>query len=242
MYAAWYSIQLAGLYDFKTFDFMTIRAVIFDMDGVVVNTEPLSHRANKKFYESLGIDVSDEVYSTFIGNSDVNIIQKIKNLYDVTAAEDVLLGQCLDYYCQEFDTDENIELMPGVKDLIIDLHNNGMVILLASSSSKIKIERVFNRFGLNPYFSHKISGQDFEFSKPHPAIFLDAVAKSGFTADECIVIEDSTNGIKAAKGAGVFCIGYKGEEETVQDTTLADMVITDFSELSYEKIRNIKGA
>lgn len=217
-----------------------IKAVIFDMDGVVVNTEPLSHRANTKFYESLGIKVSNEVYDTFIGNSDVNIIQKIKSIYGVEGSEEMLLEQCLGFYCTEFDNDPTLELMPGVKDLIIDLYDNGFKILLASSSSKVKIERIFNRFGLNPYFNRKISGQDFEFSKPHPAIFLDAVAKSGFSADECVVIEDSTNGVKAAKGAGVFCIGYKFEEETTQDTSLADMVITSFSELSAEKIKHLK--
>ena len=216
-----------------------IKAVIFDMDGVVVDTEPLSHRANKKFYESLNIDVTDDVYSTFIGNSDKNIIQKIKDLYSIDTDSDVLVEQGLTYYCDAFDADETLELLPGVKNLIMDLHANGMVILLASSSSKVKIERVFNRFGLNPYFSHKISGQDFEFSKPHPAIFIEAVAKSGFTADECIVIEDSTNGIKAAKAAGVYCIGYKNDEHSLQDTSLADTVITDFSQLSYEKIRDI---
>lgn len=209
------------------------------MDGVVVNTEPLSHRANLKFYKSLGIDVSDDVYATFIGNSDINIIQKVKNIYGVAGDEATLLQHCLDFYCTEFDNDPLLELMPGVKDLIVDLYDNGFTILLASSSSKVKIERVFNRFGLNPYFSHKISGQDFEFSKPNPAIFLDAVAKSGYSADECIIIEDSTNGIKAAKGAGVFCIGYKNDEHTLQDTSLADMVIKDFSELSAEKIRHI---
>jgi len=215
------------------------KAVIFDMDGVVVNTEPLSHTANMKFYKSLGIDVTDEVYSTFIGNSDKNIIQKIVDLYKVETDKEVLLGQCLDYYCDEFDNDPNLELMPGVKDLIIDLHTNGMTILLASSSSKVKINRVFTRFGLYPYFSHIISGQDFEFSKPHPAIFLEAVVKSGFTAEECIVIEDSTNGIKAATSAGVYCIGYKSEEDSLQDTSLANEVITDFKELSFERIRDI---
>lgn len=216
------------------------KAVIFDMDGVVVNTEPLSHRANKAFYESLGIEVTDDVYATFIGNSDKNIVQKIKDIYGIDTDCDTLVEQGLGYYCDAFDADDTLELMPGVKDLIMDLHANGMTILLASSSSKVKIERVFNRFGLNPYFSHKISGADFEFSKPHPAIFLDAVAKSGFTADECIVIEDSTNGIKAAKAAGVYCIGYKNEEDSLQDTSLADAVISDFSQLNYSKIKDIK--
>ncbi|MFP9100629.1 HAD family hydrolase [Flavobacterium sp. RHBU_24] len=216
-----------------------IKAVIFDMDGVVVDTEPLSHRANKKFYESLGIDVTDDVYATFIGNSDKNIIQKIKNIYGVKAGEDELVDQCLDYYCREFDADETLQLMPGLKDLVIDLYDNGVTLVLASSSSKVKIERVFNRFGLNQYFKSKISGQDFEFSKPHPAIFLEAVVQTGFTADECIVIEDSTNGVKAAKAAGIFCIGYKSDEHSLQDTSQADMVIKDFSELSYGKITSL---
>ncbi|KGO85125.1 ABC transporter ATP-binding protein [Flavobacterium rivuli WB 3.3-2 = DSM 21788] len=216
------------------------KAVIFDMDGVVVNTEPLSHIANKKFYDSLGINVTDDVYSTFIGNSDKNIIQKIVDRYGVETDKEVLLEQCLNYYCDEFDNDPNLELMPGVNDLIVDLHTNGMILLLASSSSKIKIERVFTRFGLYPYFSHIISGQDFEFSKPHPAIFMEAVEKSGFTADECIVIEDSTNGIKAATAAGVYCIGYKSEEDSLQDTSLANEVITDFKQLSFERISDIK--
>ena len=210
------------------------------MDGVVVNTEPLSHIANKKFYESLNINVTDDVYATFIGNSDKNIIQKIVDIYGITTDKDLLLEECLKYYCEEFDADPNLELMPGVKELIIDLHANGMVILLASSSSKIKIDRVFTRFGLYSYFSHIISGQDFEFSKPHPAIFLEAVEKSGFTAEECIVIEDSTNGIKAATAAGVYCIGYKGEEDSLQDTSLANEVISDFAALSFERIRDIK--
>ena len=210
------------------------------MDGVVVNTEPLSHLANMKFYRSLGINVTDDVYSTFIGNSDKNIIQKIIERYGIATDRDVLVEQGLKYYCDEFDKDPNLELMPGVKDLIIDLHTNGMNLLLASSSSKIKIDRVFTRFGLYPYFSHIISGQDFEFSKPHPAIFLEAVAKSGFIADECIVIEDSTNGIIAATAAGVYCIGYKSEEDSLQDTSLANEVITDFKELSFERIRDIK--
>ena len=74
-----------------------IKAVIFDMDGVVVNTEPLSHRANLKFYKSLGVDVSDDVYATFIGNSDINIIQKVKNIYGVSGDEATLLQKCLDF-------------------------------------------------------------------------------------------------------------------------------------------------
>lgn len=218
-----------------------IKAVIFDMDGVVVNTEPLGHAANLEMYKSLGIIVPDEVYNTFIGNSDKNIVQKLKDLYpQVTLTNDELLEEKFKYYFKAFDASEDLDLMPGVRELIIELHSNGMRLLLASSSAKRKIEHVFTRFGLHQYFDHAVSGEEFEFSKPHPAIFNEAVARSGFTKDECIVIEDSTNGIEAAKAAGLYCIGYQSIHSMGQDTSIADKVITDFSQLSYEKIRDIK--
>jgi beta-phosphoglucomutase len=216
------------------------RSVIFDMDGVVVNTEPVHYKSNQVFYKSLGITVADDVYASFTGNSDKNIIQKLKDIYNIDVDNEVLLDQCRDYFCEAFNSDETLNLMPGVKDLIIDLYNNGMVLVLASSSSRVQIEMVFKRFRLHKYFTHIISGEDFEYSKPNPAIFLDAVEKSGFTADECIIIEDSTNGIKAATAAGVYCIGYKNDEHSLQDTSLANEVISDFNQLSYERIRDIK--
>ena len=209
------------------------------MDGVVVNTEPIGYGANQKLYKALGITVPDAVYSTFIGNSDKNIIQKLKSLYTIDRTHEELLEEKYKYYFEAFDNAADLDLLSGVKDLIIDLHRNGMKLLLASSASKRKIEEVFTRFGLHSYFDAKISGEDFEFSKPHPDIFLEAVLKSGFPKEECVIIEDSTNGIKAAKAAGVYCIGYKSEHSMGQDTSLADEVITDFKQLDHTKIRNI---
>lgn len=216
-----------------------VKAVIFDMDGVVVNTEPIGYRANQELYKSLNIEVPDEVYSTFIGNSDKNIVQKLKDLYELDLTHQELLDEKYRYYFNAFDNTSDLELLPGVKDLIIDLHTNGMKLLLASSASKRKIEAVFTRFGLHDYFDAKISGEDFEYSKPNPAIFNEAVAQSGFAKEECIVIEDSTNGIKAAKAAGIYCIGYKGEHSMGQDTSQADMVIADFKELNYNIIKDL---
>lgn len=103
--------------------------------------------------------------------------------------------------------------------------------ILASSASKVTIERVFNRFKLHHYFSHVVSGEDFPQSKPHPAIFEHAASLSIAPKENCIVIEDSTNGIKAAKDAGLLCIGYDSEHSINQDLSLADVVIHHFMEL-----------
>lgn len=217
-----------------------IKAVIFDMDGVVVNTEPIGYRANQELYKSLNITVPDEVYGTFIGNSDKMIVQKLKDLYPLSLTHQELLDEKYKYYFNAFDSAEDLEMLPGVKDLIIDLYKNGMKLLLASSASNRKIEKVFTRFNLHQYFDSTISGEDFEESKPNPAIFNEAVAKSGFTKEECIIIEDSTNGIKAAKAAGVYCIGYNSGHTMGQDTSLADKIITDFSQVNFDIISNIK--
>jgi beta-phosphoglucomutase len=213
-----------------------IKCVIFDMDGVVVNTEPLSHAAGSEMYKSLGINVPDEVYSTFVGNSDKMIVAKLKNLYDIKLTHQELLEEKYKYFFNAFDNAKDLGLMPGVKQLIQELHSKGIKLILASSSSKKKIEAIFTRFGLHDYFDGKLSGEDFEESKPNPAIFLEAVRLSGFAKKECLVIEDSTNGIKAAKAAGLYCIAYESGHGLPQDTSEADKVITDFADLDYNSI------
>ena len=94
------------------------------------------------------------------------------------------------------------------------------------------------RFNLDPYFSEKLSGADLKASKPHPEIFINAAKAARVLQNECFVIEDSTNGIKAAKGAGIFCVAYKSEHSKNQDYTLADMVISDYNEISFDRIKS----
>jgi beta-phosphoglucomutase-like phosphatase (HAD superfamily) len=98
------------------------------------------------------------------------------------------------------------------------------------------IDFIFNRFDLNNYFDAKLSGADLKASKPHPEIFINAAKASGFSKNECMVIEDSTNGMKAAKAAGIFCIGYKSEHSKNQDYNQADYVIEDFKEIEYPNL------
>ena len=101
------------------------------------------------------------------------------------------------------------------------------------------INRIFERFDLDQYFVAKLSGADLKASKPHPEIFINAAKASGCEKDECIVIEDSTNGMQAAKSAGIFCIGYFGDEKSTQDFSLANHVVKDFSEIEFSKLKMI---
>ncbi|SEP64474.1 HAD family hydrolase [Flavobacterium urocaniciphilum] len=210
-----------------------LQTVIFDMDGVIVDTEPVHHYAYYEHFKLLGIEVSPEMFATFTGNSTKNVFQKIKDHFGVEEEVEVLVNKKRSIFNDAFDTKEDLFLLEGVEDLIKNLHQNGIQLILASSASKVTIDRVFKRFNLHQYFSHIVSGEDFPQSKPNPAIFNEAVRLSTSPKENCIIIEDSTNGIKAAHAAEVFCVGYKSANTKKQDYSLANIVIDKFEELDF---------
>ncbi|WP_396150353.1 HAD family hydrolase [Flavobacterium sp.] len=213
-----------------------LQTVIFDMDGVIVDTEPVHNYAYYEHFKLLGIEVSAEMYASFTGNSTKNVFQKIKDHFEVTEDIHTLVEKKRSLFNDAFDTKADLFLLEGVEELIKQLHQNGIQLILASSSSKVTINRVFNRFKLHSYFSHIVSGEDFPQSKPNPAIFLEAVRLSQSKKENCIVIEDSTNGIKAAYAAGIFCVGYRSVNSKKQDYSLANLVIDRFEELDFNTI------
>jgi HAD superfamily hydrolase (TIGR01509 family) len=216
-----------------------IQTVIFDMDGVIVDTEPVHHFAYVQHFKQLNIEVSPEMYASFTGNSTKNIYERLKGIYNLNEDVQMLVETKRNLFNDAFDQKEDLYLLDGVEDLIKELHQNGMQLILASSSANVTIQRIFNRFKLDKYFTHKVSGEDFPKSKPHPAIFLKAAELAQTSVENCIVIEDSTNGILAAKAAGIYCVGYDSFHSKLQDYSLADKVISHFHELSFETIRNI---
>jgi HAD superfamily hydrolase (TIGR01509 family) len=210
------------------------------MDGVIVDTEPVHHYAYNQHFKQLNIEVTPEMYATFTGNSTKNTYEKLKSHFDITESVPDLVEAKRNLFNDAFDSKEDLYLIDGVEDLIKELHHNGMQLVLASSSANVTIDRVFRRFGLHQYFTHLVSGEDFPNSKPHPAIFEHAAKLSQTSVENCIVIEDSTNGIIAAKAAGIYCIGYDSINTKLQDYSKADKVIKDFSELNFEIIKNSK--
>ncbi|MBL7869389.1 MAG: HAD family hydrolase [Flavobacterium lindanitolerans] len=217
-----------------------IKTVIFDMDGVIVDTEPVHRYAYFQHFDELEISVTDDLFATFTGNSTRNVFQKLKHAFGLDHDVEDLIQRKRNIFNDAFDTKKDLHLIEGVEDLIKDLYHNGIQLIVASSASKVTIERVFNRFKLHQYFSDIVSGEDFPKSKPHPAIFEYAASLAIGKKDECIVIEDSTNGVEASVAAGIFCIGYRSANTKLQDLSKADRIINHFNELNAEKIKNLK--
>lgn len=215
------------------------KAILFDMDGVIVNTEPLHYEAYKHMFDQVNVEISDDLYKTFMGKSTVEICQWICDEYKLPLAADTLVQLKRDHFKKVFDTSDKLKLIDGVFDLIKHYHDQGLTLVLASSASMLNINRIFERFDLDRYFVAKLSGADLKASKPHPEIFINAAIASGFERHECVVIEDSTNGIKAAHDAGIYCVGFNSPFADEQDFRLANTVIDSYKEIYYDKLKTL---
>lgn len=216
-----------------------LQGVLFDMDGVIVDTEPLHHKAFYQMFDEVGIEVSSALYESFTGQSTINICKHLCDYFDVKKAPESLMRIKQNNFKQLFANDSSLQLIDGVLDIIKEYHENELKLVLASSASMMTIDNVFERFNLNQYFIAKFSGADLQQSKPHPEIFEKAAQATGYERANCMVIEDSTNGIKAANAAGIFCVGYDSKHSKNQDYSIANMVISDFQEIQHDKIQEI---
>ncbi|WP_020535890.1 HAD family hydrolase [Lewinella cohaerens] len=208
-----------------------ITCVLFDMDGVIIDSELLHKKAYYETFVSLGLEVSEELYKTLTGSSTINAFQKLVAHFDLKEDPNELVLQKRKRYVDFFENDPTLHLVNGVEEIIKYFYNKGMTLVLASSSAMVNIDRVFNRFDLNQYFTAKISGADLKESKPHPEIFEKAAVLGNTPKENCIVIEDSDNGVKAANDAGIFVFGYRNPMAADQTLENADVIITDFGEL-----------
>tara|TARA_B110000091_G_scaffold213979_1_gene265273 strand:+ start:4056 stop:4712 length:657 start_codon:yes stop_codon:yes gene_type:complete len=208
-----------------------IKCVIFDMDGVIIDSEEIHKKAYYEVFNSLNVSIPDALYKSFTGSSTINAFQRLVAHFKLDENPEDLVLDKRKRYISFFENDPNLHLVSGVKEIIQYLHAKGITLILASSSAMVNIDRVFNRFHLNKYFTAKISGADLAASKPHPEIFIKAVDLSNCRKENCIVIEDSDNGIKAANAAHIFVFGYANKLSQGQTLEDADAVVEDFSAL-----------
>lgn len=216
-----------------------LKAVLFDMDGVIVDTEPLHKKAYFLMFDTFNIEVTNELYESTTGQSTINVCRKLCEIFKLKNNPEELVQCKREIFTNLFHSDPSLQLIDGVLELIKNYYNNGLTLVLASSASMLTINNVFTRFHLDPYFKAKISGADLTASKPHPEIFEKAAGLAGHPRENCIVIEDSTNGIKAAKAAGIYCVGFDSYHSKNQNYSLANIVVNDFNEIKFKNISSL---
>ena len=210
-----------------------LKAVIFDMDGVIIDSEPLHARANIRALEKYGITLTLDYVYQFIGNTILFMCETIKKDYnlDINAKD---LSEESARQIEYLHSIEGYTPIPYVKELIEDLHRHGVKLAIASSSTIELIEKITDVFEIRPYFTALISGLSVKHSKPAPDIFLKACEALDVTPEEAIIIEDSFNGVLAATRANIPVIGYQNSHSGNQDLSKATLLVEGFEEVDYQ--------
>lgn len=206
-----------------------IKILIFDMDGVILDSEPLHETARQIMYEKYDI-VADESFPDPVGKSARGFWKMVGEKY----------GRCWDIYQME---EEQFRLVaeqvesnhtPPTKGLLKVLEwgrKEGIKIGLASSSARLLVDRVLAALKIAQYFDVAVSGDEVDNKKPAPDVYERVLQIAGFKPEEAAAVEDSGTGVKAAKNAGIYCYGYKNETSGNQNLTDADSVIMNLEDI-----------
>lgn len=215
-----------------------LKAVIFDMDGVIVDTEPMHAKAAVLALRQFGVEVTIEYVQQFIGSTIYHMSQVIINDFkmDVTVRQLVDANNEMKAYLHK--TEGHI-VVPFITNVMKSLHDNGIKLIIASSSEGPAIEEVIEKLQIEELLKGYVSGCTVSHPKPAPDIFIKAAELLRVSSEECLVIEDSYNGVTAAKAAGMTCIGFVNPGSGNQDLRQADMLVEGFEEVDYEFINSV---
>lgn len=201
-----------------------IKAIIWDMDGVIIDSENHYLRLEKEFLSRLGIHVDENILHDYMGTPFSNYFPVLAKKYGSSKNIDEAKEEYIKFIKELYA--EHVQLTPGLKEVFEEL-NKEYKFALATSTVESLASTALERFNLVNFFKIRVHGDDIKKGKPDPEIFLKALSNLGFTKDEVIVIEDSFNGIKAGKAAEMKVIAYKASHNKDIDFSLADYVIED---------------
>lgn len=208
-----------------------VRAVIFDMDGVLVNTEDLYKEIEKELFARYNLTISHDEHLSYQGTSNVIMWEAIRKKHNLSTPLDELVDLTQEVVIAFFEQMETLPLMDDVVALLEKLHQKKIKMALASSSTIEVIEIVLRKTGISRFFDAIVDSSEAGAGKPDPSVFLLAMNKLNVQPSECFIIEDSVNGIKAANSAGVYCIAYNGPGSEHQDQSAADLKVSSFLEV-----------
>jgi beta-phosphoglucomutase family hydrolase len=206
-----------------------IRAVIFDLDGVIVESENAHIEAEKQTFLKYGVRISAEELHKYTGTTAKMMFTELIRKYKLNTTFEEISGQKEEIFFELLK--EDAEPTKGIITLLGKLKSKRIRLAIGSSSTKKQIEYVLNKLEIAHIFDSVVGAEDIVNSKPDPEIFLKAAAELNANPSECLVVEDSGLGVEAAKRAHMKCIGYRNPNSGNQDLSKADIMTDDFSKL-----------
>ncbi|MFC3787484.1 HAD family hydrolase [Paenibacillus sp. GCM10012307] len=208
-----------------------IKAIIFDMDGVLIDSEPIYFEIERSSFTHFGADVSEEEHHTFVGVTLESMWQQVLDKKPLGCTLEEALSYHKGNVMRIMSGFERLEPMPNVERWLSWLKSQGIPLAVASSSPKALIELIMDKTGLGAYFDAFVTGEEVAHGKPAPDIFLHAAGLLGVDPASCLIIEDSRNGVRAAKSAGMRCVGFQNPGSGNQDLSQADEVVSSYEQL-----------
>lgn len=183
-----------------------ICAVIFDMDGVLVDSEPFICEAAVRMFAERGLTVQPEDFIPFVGAGENRYIGGVAERHSFPV--DIERDKARTYEIYGEVVRGRLEPLDGVHEFFEKVRSHGLKLALASSADRVKIDINLREIGISPeVFDAVVSGLDVVHKKPDPEIFLTAAERLGAAPERCLVVEDAVNGVAAAKAAGMKCLG-----------------------------------
>ena len=215
-----------------------LEAVIFDMDGVIIDSEASFLRSKQQLLRELGVEVDVSYHYAFFGTTSVYTWTTLKETFGLVQPVEELIERA-NALREAVLREEGMKPIPGVLDLIRHLHDSGIRLAVASSSPMADILHTVSRFQIQDCFSSFASGGECQNGKPFPDVFLLAAERLSVAPSVCLVIEDSRNGRLAAKAAGMACIAFANPDYARQDLKEADLIVTGFAGLTVADCRQV---
>jgi HAD superfamily hydrolase (TIGR01509 family) len=211
---------------------------IFDLDGVIVDTEPIYSEAMQKLAEKRGKEFTLEIKRKVMGTAGLISMSVMKKSLGLTESPEELLKERGKIY-QKLLYEQGVKPMQGIFNAINVMNRLGLRKAIASSSRLEWIEFPLNELNLANEFDVIVHGNEVKYGKPAPDIFILALKKLGLPSDRCIVLEDTVVGVQSAKGAKIKCIAIPNQYNRDMDFSLADVVIKSLEEINEEMVREL---
>ncbi len=218
-----------------------IKAAIYDLDDLMINSEPLHQESWRVLVERHGGDFdlfTEEIHSSFIGKRISEIVPRMIEIFSLEMSYDQAWKERHQILYEL--VEQGLELMPGLKKSLKFFRKKGLKVAIASSGTSHWIETILGKFKLHKYFDEIVSSDHVKNGKPHPEPYLLAAKRLGLKPKECVVLEDATNGILSAKAAGCFCIAVKNSNTPPQNLCQADIILDSLKQVDLTVFSRLK--
>lgn len=214
-----------------------IQAVIFDFDGVLLDTSDQLYQGYKKVFTRLNIDYKKEQFNENYGLKTKEHFEKVLSENNIRISNEELnkLVEERDIFYRGICN--NLELLPGARKLLYELKNKNIKLGVASSTSRGNLNFFLPKLGLQDYFDHILAGNEVTRGKPHPEIYLTICDHFNIKPSYCVGIEDTDKGINALKSANMKAVAVTLTNRKKYDFSKADLIVRSLEELNWSKIK-----